>query len=359
MPALPPVGWPGIEQSIQTIVQLWQTTPDAYRGAEILPVEEAKYRNNPQFIKWDVVGAVSGETKPHNLGNDVARVEIPKLKTYIEETSHYRERITLHEQDLMELRNLGPADRTRMAGGLVARAMTTLRIRLAVRKENLRWNSLRGSIVLNENGVKRRITYGIAAPQTVGTRWDNRESSNPIEDIQDAILRFRATGGGAPELWMTQYVATLMAQNKNTQRLIRGTGYIGQIGALQVVQLLPLLIGGLDRINVYDQHWTPQNANGTAGTPQPFLSDEQVHLIAKSMMPGERIGEFASTPSIHNGGYENPRGGDYYFLDNHTNEPNPYLDVCAGVDGIPVWFHPEWVQNINVLDLDNPWNPLA
>jgi hypothetical protein len=335
---------------------MWQTVPDAYRGAEILPVEEVKYRGNAQFIKWDVLSAVSGQTKPHVLGNDVARVEVPKLATYVERTTHYRERITLNEEDLMNLRNVGAAERTRMAGGIVVRAMTTLRIRLAVRKENLRWDAIRGSIVLNENGVKRTITYGVAAPQTVSTRWDDREMSNPINDIQDAILRFRGTGGGMPELWMTFYVATLLSQNVKVQRLLRGTGFIGQIGPTQIVQLLPALIG-LDRINVYDIHWTPQNANGTAGDPQPFLSDEQVHLIAKSMMPGERLGEFASTPSIFNGGYENPKGGDYFFFDNNTDKPNPYLDVIAGCDGIPVLFHPEWIQNINVVDLDNLWVP--
>ena len=357
MPAMPPVGWPGID-TIQATVTLFQSTPDAYRGAELLPVEEQKYRNNPSLIKWDVVLPISGMTKAHNLGNSVARVEIPKLRTMVEETMHFREKITLNEQDLMNLRNLGPNDRTRMAGMIVTKAMNTLRLRLAQRKEWCRWEANRGSLVISENGVERIVTYGIAAPEVVPVFWDDRDLANPIADVQDAVLSFRATGGGAPELWMNGFVATLWSQNQHVQRLIRGTGYIGQIGPQQVTDLLAPFMG-LRRVVVYDEHWIPQNSNGTAGTPLPFISDEHVHLFCTSMIPGERMAEYASTPNMHNGGYENPRGGDYFFIDDHTMEPNPYLDVCAGFSGLPVWFHPEWTKVLKVYDSTNPWAPAA
>lgn len=195
MPAMPPVGWPGID-TIQATVTLFQSTPDAYRGAELLPVEEQKYRNNPELIKWDVVLPISGMTKAHNLGNSVARVEIPKLRTMVEETMHFREKITLNEQDLMNLRNLGPNDRTRMAGMIVTKAMNTLRLRLAQRKEWCRWEANRGSLVISENGVERIVTYGIAAPEVVPVFWDDRDLANPSRTYRTRCCRSEQRAAG-------------------------------------------------------------------------------------------------------------------------------------------------------------------
>lgn len=353
MAVIAPIGWPQPE-TIQTVTQLWQTSPELYKGGNLFPVEEEKYRNSPKVISWEQTGSIAGRTLAHQMGNDVARVTVPGFAGYNVKTSYYKERITLTEEDLTNLRNLGPADRSRMAGRMVMKAMTTLRVRLAVRKETLRWDAVRGSIVLNENGVKRTINYGVAAAQNVPTYWDNPSLADPIADIQDMILGFRATGGTNPVLWITQYVANLLSRNEVVRGLIRGTGYVGSISSTQVTGLLPMLVGGLGGIMVYDEHWTPDG-----GTPQPFLYDYQAIMIAQSALPGERIGEFASTPCIHNGGIDNARGGDFYFLDDHTGEANPYMDVVAGVYGIPVIFHPEWIQVWNVWDVNNPYDPLG
>lgn len=351
MAALPPIAWPTVS-TIQHVSQRWATSPDMFKGAELFPVEEEKYRNSPELIAWQTRKAISGMTRVHNMGSDPVRVPLTGVEKRSEYTAYFKEMITLDEESLTKLANLGTEDRTRRARRMVMDAMQQLRVRCATRKEWMRWEAIRGQIILNDDGKYREIDYEVPAITTVpsGVYWDNPELSDPMADLQDMARSFRGTGGARPIFWITQFLADLLSRNWKVRELIRGSGFVGQISNEQITGLLVSLTGGIGGIRVYDEMYIPEGAS----EPITFLNDWQITAVAQGP-PGERFAEFASTPCIHNGGIDSPRGGDFYFLDDQTDKPNPKMDVCGGVYGIPVIYHPEWTRTWNAFDPENPY----
>jgi len=117
-----------------------------------------------------------------------------------------------------------------------------------------------------------------------------------------------------------------------------------QIGSSNVGNLVLDLVGGIEAMVQYDEGYVSD-----ANVFTKFIPDNKVILVGSGAVT-ERLGEFASTPSLHNGGIDNATGGKFAGIDDSRAmaQANPYVEVFAGIYGAPVIFHPSWIVILTV-----------
>lgn len=343
-----PINWPSPE-AITGVAREFQADPTRFIGQGILPVETTKYNLTPDHISWDVLGPAKGMTSAHTLGADPKLVEARVLKTLAQKPAHFKEAQRLNERDLLLVRGLGTEDRTRMAGRLVTMAIEDLSLRVDTRVEWAIWQALQGRLVLNENGVKRTIDYGVPGGNKIdvsdgaGEYWSHADG-DPISDLQAALDKFDGTGAGRVRAFYNRSVAKLMSGNATVRDLVRQSAPVLQLGSSNVGSLVMDLVGGLEAMVQYDEGYVDD-----AGTFTKFIPDNKVILLGSGAAT-ERLGEFASTPSLHNGGIDGATGGKFAGIDDSRAmaQANPFVEVFAGIYGLPVLFHPDWIVVLTV-----------
>ena len=340
-----PINWPSPE-AITGVAREFQADPARFIGHGILPLETTKYNMSPDHISWDVLGAAKGMTTAHTLGADPALVTQRVLQTKVQKPAHWKEAQRINERDLLLIRNIGMDDGTRMAGRLVTQAVEDLSLRVDTRVEYTIWQALQGTLAINENGVKRTIDYGIPGGNKIdvasgsGEYWSHA-SGNPIGDLQSALDKFDGTGAGRVRCYYNRSVAKLMANNAVVRDLVKQSAPVLQLGSSNVGGLMMDLVGGIEAMVQYDEGYVSDG-----GTFTKFVPDNKVIMVGSG---AERIGEWASVPSLHNGGIDGATGGKFAGIDDQSgNRSNPYVEVFAGIYGLPVLFHPNWVVILTV-----------
>ena len=338
------LNWPGIEV-INRVVEEFPENPEGFVGQEILPLNVIGYADNGKTIQWDIRGPALGMVPAHSLNSDPKLMDFPVLKTKAMPTAYWSGRHRIGESDILNIRRLGTFGE-RLANDLVVDAIKTARTQVRTRVEYLRWQALQGAVAVNENGVKFSTNYEIPNANKVdvsdgaGEYWTH-ENADPIRDLQEATELFRGTGAGDPICYFNRKTAGYLSQNKKVRDLVTGSPLVTGTGVKQIGDLLLPLVGDLGRMVQYDRGYRASNGAWT-----PFIPDNKVILVGQGPM-GERLGEFASTPNLHNGGLD-PRPGEFYKPIDKTGEANPYYDVLGGIYGMPVIFHPNWVVVLTI-----------
>lgn len=328
-------------QSLTTIVRALPLNPK-YIGESILP--EADHYS--ETIEWDILGATGGMTLPHNLEADVKLIPYVPISHKSIATAYWKEASRINEKDLLYVRKL--TNIYERAGiDLVTDRTVMLNGRLDTRKEWCRWQALLGTLTINENGVIRTIDYEIPGANKVGppsTHWDNA-AADILGDLKTWIQLFRGTGAGNPRVYMNKKAAGYVGANSAIRDLIKQSQYALQVGIDTAPKLLLNLVGGLSEIITYDEGYIDSNGTNWG----PFIPDNKIILIANGPA-GEKFGEFKTTPSLHIGGISSPKPGKFAFIEDKTNEKNPYVDICTGQYGLPVIYHPSWIVVADVTD---------
>lgn len=343
-----PINWPSPE-AITGVAREFQADPKRFIGQGILPMEATKYNMTPDHISWDILGPATGMTLAHTLGADPSLVAARVLKTKDTKPAHFKEAKRLGERDLLLTRGLGTEDRTRMAGRLVTMAIEDLSLRVDCRVEWSIWQALLGTLVLNENGVKRTIDYAIPGANKInvsdgtGEYWSHADG-DPVADLMAALDLFDGTGAGRVRGYYNRSVSKLMSANANVRDLVKQSAPVLQIGSTNVGNLVMDLVGGLEAMVQYDEGYVSD-----AGVFTKFIPDNKLILVGSGPIT-ERLGEFASTPSLHNGGIDGASGGKFGGIDDSRAlaQSNPYVEVFAGIYGVPVLFHPDWIVILTV-----------
>lgn len=348
MDALASISWPGTDV-ITTVLRDFEPVVGSFRGAEFAPINASDFNNSPDVIKWEALGPITGMTNAHMLDANPRPIKFVPLKQYAERTTYWKESAIITETDLLHIRQAGDYSQ-RMADQIVMKRLRQLDMRTETRVEWLRWQALTGTLTINEFGVTRTIDYLIpggnkinANSGTGGAYWDVVADANPIKDLQTALLRFRGTNAAQPVLWINMQQALWLVQNAGMRDLVKQSSNLDRLDVNSVGKLIMPLVGGLAGIEIYDQGYISD-----AGVWTTFIPDTHAFLVAKSGLPGEKVMEFASTPSLHNGGIAGATGGKFSILEDFIGTKNPRVELTGGIYGVPVIYHPDHIVTLRV-----------
>lgn len=334
------INWPE-PQMITEVISEFQPNNANYVGSSLCPMNTTKWNNSPKIISWDILGAGGGMTYATNLGANPKMVKMTALKTKAMRTAYWKEFIRLDENDLLSVRNVGRADRERMAEKLVMMAVNRLDNRLFTRMEWLIWQMFSGNLSINENGVVRSISYEIPGGNfvTASPLWSDTANAKPVIDIQTWGQKFNDIGTELDVVYINNATAILLSQNASVQTLVRNYSTVLQIGAANVGKLIMQLAGVPGRIEVYDKGYKNDSLTYTR-----FIPNGKAYLFAVHVEEQGPFAEFASTPSLYNGGINGATGGRFVrTLDETQNIHKAHYDIMMGLYGLPVMYHPEWV----------------
>lgn len=332
-------------QLITEVISEFQPDPAEYMGLAKCPLETEKYNNSPKVISWDILGPGGGMTQAHSLGSNPRMVKQNALKTKSMKTAYWKEFIRLDEADLLEVRNVGPRFQERAAEELVMRSVNRLDNRLFTRMEWLVWQMFSGTLTLNENGVVRTINYEIPVSNQITpvTPWSN-PASDPVADIQGFAQVFSNIGTEISEIWINLQTAINLCNVTKVRDLVKNSTEVLKIGVDNIGQLIMTLAGCPGKIVIYDKVYLDDNLALTR-----FIPNGRAHVFARQVPSQGKFCEFASTPSLYNGGISGATGGRFVrTLDKTDDIHKAYYDIMMGFYGLPVMFHPEWVIKATV-----------
>lgn len=343
------IGWPSTE-AITRVVREWEPDPKTFIGSALLPLNTQDFNESPSAVTYDILAPAHGITHATALDADPRLVAPRKLSTKTVRPGYWREKKRIGERDLIRTRWVGPQDRERAGSRLVLHEMQELDLRVESLIEYTRWRALQGQLAINDDGILRTIDYEIPSDNKIdvgsngGKSWD-AEGADPIADIQDALDRFEATDVESVELFYNRGVAKLLAQNSVVRDLVKQSTLAVRLGSTNVGSMLAELIGEVAAMTTYNRGYFDADSN----TLQKFIDDGIVVMVGKGPST-EPLGEWASTPSLHNGGVDNASGGKFPMADYRGLEDTPpHIDLVNGIFGIPVLYHPERVVVLRVL----------
>lgn len=315
---------------LNEVVQAFEVDPSQHIGASILPQAETMY----QEVQWDERDADRGLTAPHVMGAD-PKVDIRQGSTKRRYTPiPFKETDLLKEDELLRARQLGTMAGTLDLSQEIARIARDRFNKTMARIEKLRWDTLNGSISINENGVVVGESFPVQSYSS-GDPWSDHAAATPLADFDAMKLMFRGTGASAAgaKAYMNQATANNLLENQNAAD-IKGFQNQNYVQLPYSVEELNKIMGarGLPEIVVYDEGYINES-----GTFTLFLPNNKVVVVGKRPA-GQNVGDFMSTPSLHNN-----RGG----------QPAPGYFSVIEVNGAPS----ETVGNVSMGQLGMGKNP--
>lgn len=336
-----PLSFPSTRE-ISHIVRNRSVDPKRFIGAGFCPVTDHYAKD----IEYDVLSASTGMTKAHNVGTDPKVVKLPGQTLKRMGTGYWKETYRINEAELLYTRQAGTINQ-RAGRDLVLKRALEFDDRLETRLEWLRWQPpVAGQLVVDENGVKYTVDYGMPAankPELVGNDlWSAKDTADPITNITTWLMLYRGTGARGVEAYFNMNVAGYLAKNAVIRELLKQTQYAMNLSADNIDKALKLLFPKLD-FTMYDEGYVDDNGNF-----QPFIPDDRF-VIRGQGQTNELVMDFASTISLHNGTLENPQPGKFAVIeDESAKQKNPHIDITVGIYGLPRLFHPNWIISAKV-----------
>lgn len=311
-------------------IRKWQPEPGMFIGGDMFPVED----HPVQAVEWDEYGPINGLASAHASGNKAKVVKHPIRKHHVERSLYFKEAMELTEEDVENIRQAGTYNQ--LAGEEEAmRMVETLGLRQEARLEHLRWSMMAGSVALDENGVKRTITYTLGSTPTAGQLWSLTSKADPIRDMQTWAKTFRGKTNGPLKVFYNRTIGEYLSQNERVRELIKRTSSVAELGPANVGNMLAPLVGGIESMTMYDEGYTTEG-----GVYTPFIAENKIFMVGRPVR-GQRLGAFKTTPSAHNGGLK-PRPGKFVITKDDLEKGDPpVFKVISGIKGVPILQHPD------------------
>lgn len=323
---------------IDGFVRAWQPDENMQIGGrtDLLPMKE----NLLPTIRWDEKGAINGMTPPISLDGNVPMLAMRTLTNRVEVPMYFAEQQQLGEEDFLNIRMAGSLNK--LAGqSIVDDGTEQLLVRLFTRIEWSRWQAMRGSLALDENCVKRTVTYATTSISNPSVLWSVVASADPIGNVQAWALLFRGKGSGPLRVYYNRKVATYLSQNASVIDKVKANGMAAKLGVMSIGEILNTLIGDVEFIQ-YDEGYL------VSGTFTPYIADNEIILV-KAPPGGQQLGAWVTTPTVRNGGIANPRPGRFGWRKDETqNEETPRYKYGVGIYGIPVLYFPQNVAKVQI-----------
>lgn len=311
-----------------------------YIGKKICPQTPVYSKD----IEYDVLHPSFGMTHAHQIGTNPKTVQLPKQETKRTGTAYWKETIRLDEEKLLYARQAGTLNQ-RAARDLVMQAGLQLDTRLENRLEWLVWQTLiAGTITIDESNVKYSVDFKLPDKVDISAdtalKW-TADTADPIEFLVALVQGYRGSGAKARTIYMNSVTAGLAIQSPKLIEMLKQSNFVGYLSPLNAVPALKLLIPDVDFV-IYDECYLDE-----ASQVQFFIPNYEI--VVYGDYPGDKVMDFASTISLHNGGIEKPQPGKFSIVeDESSRKKNPYVDVTVGLYGLPRVFHPEWIHRAKV-----------
>lgn len=325
--------------------------PGVFIGRDLFPDVDTYHEK----ILVDVVDAPTGMTSAHNLGAEPRIIKGLAQRRREYRTGYWKETRRWNEAELLYTRQLGTFNQ-RAGRDIINQGAIQLDNRLEVRKEWLRWQVLLGGVIsIDENGVQYTVDFGVPERNKIDltaggqTPWSDHQNANPVKDLLDIIQLFIGTGARPGTMYYNQVVANDLVQNAVLRDLLKQSTMIAQLNTANLPQVLKMFVPHLDFVQ-YDQGWADES-----GTFHFFVPDSHVVITG---VGSEKMGDFASTISLHNGGIDNPQPGKFAIVEDKSQaDKNPYIDLTVGQYGLPRLYHPNWIISLKVANRQNNYKP--
>jgi hypothetical protein len=297
-------------------------------------------------IEYDVLFPSFGMTSAHKIGTKPKSVQTPKQETKRSGTAYWKDTGRLDEEKLLFLRKAGTLNE-RAGRDAVMQLGLHQDTRLDVRIEWLVWQMLTQNLIdINENGVKFKVVFGLPAKKDISgdtqKKWTATATCDPIGFLISLIQEYRGTGAKARTVFMNSVTAGYALQSAKFIDMLKQSSFAGFLSPLNAIPALKLLIPNIDFI-IYDEGYLDDDQ-----TFVPFLEDGEV--VVYGDYPGEKVMDFGSTISLHNGGLDKPQPGKFSLIkDKSAEEENPYVDVTVGIYGLPRMYHPDYIRRAKVF----------
>lgn len=292
---------------LNTVVQEYEAQTENYKGAEILPETESM----SQKIQWDERDRERGMTAPHTMDSDPKLDKRQGSKTHEYEPIPFKESDLMKESEILKSRELGTLNGTINLSREIARIAKNRLDKTKARIEWLRWQTLRGQIAINENGVKVNETFGVQN-YTVLSDWDDLANATIIKDVNRLALMFRGTGASprGAKIYLNQTTMNWVLENQNQNDLkgFQNSNYLNLTYSVEEVNKI-LTARNLPTFEVYDEFWIDEDDN-----EQFFIPDAEI-IVVGARMKGQKVGDVCTTPSLHRTKNGMPAPGYFNLLE--------------------------------------------
>ncbi len=297
-------------------------------------------------IQYDVLEASFGMTQPHQIGTEPKTIQVPTIETKRFGTGYWKESVRINEAELLYARQAGTYNQ-RAGRDLVAQRSIHMDTRLETRLEWLVWQTVvNGLLDIKDKDVRYKVDYKIPNKNKIdiskdATRKWSHPDADPIADLNDWLLLYRGTGAKPKRAYFNATVAKVLSANNKFRELLKRYN-VQLTGLTNVAEGLKVLIPNLEFV-MYDEGYLDENK-----TFQMFIPDGQMVIIGD--YPSEKMMDFVSTMSLHNGGLDKPQPGKFALVEDKSQaEKNPYIDLTVGIYGLPRVFHPDWIVSVKVV----------
>lgn len=339
--------------ALDTVIQEYTAQTDDFIGAEILPEED----HYTQKVRWDEMDSDRGMTSPHAMGSDPKIDKRPGSNTKEFEAIPFKETDVVKENELLRARELGTL------GGVINLDREITHIAKArmdktkIRVEHTRWQCLRGTLSINENGVKVTETFPVQSFDST-VAWNTFATATPLKDFNAVKLLFRGTGASAQgaKAYLNETTCNWLLENQNAADLkgFQNQNFAHLPYSLEEINKI-LVARGLPMFVSYDKGYIDEDGNY-----QTFIQDGEVIVIGAR---NEKVGGWARTPTLHRNANGLPAPGYFSFLE-INGQPNsgsmsvdmqalgmgknPKIEHTGGVYGGPLLRFPRSVVRMIV-----------
>jgi hypothetical protein len=310
-----------------------------------------------QIIEWDELDFEVGMTAPHNMNSDPKVAGRKGSKTHRYTPLFFKETDVLKESDMLMPRAMGTIGGVIDLTQEIAEIAKTRVDKNLLRIEWLIWQTLKGHLEYNENGVRVDETFPVQT-QNALVDWDEPATATPIKDFQAMALRGRGIGGSFKKgtAYMNQTTANWLVNNRNDNDLwgyrnrdsVNATYSIEDVNKILVAQGCPV-------VEVHDEGYYDADENF-----QMALADGEVIVVGKRPA-GQTVGDVLLTPSLHHAAMA-AEGGDgrgFFSIIEVNDQPNPgavtiaqigagknpKVEITGGFYGGPRLLYPKSVIN--------------
>lgn len=263
------------------VVQNIRTDINSFRGAQLLTGGVDFKTELGLTIEYDVTYDDTGMTPPTGL-NDPSPVHNPPVVKHMSFTNQeWREKEPIDREKIATLRKPGSRLEQLWGEEYMVERLISLNGRLETRFEWMRWQCLKGSLIVPATLNKPSITidYGVPAANkpTAATLWTNFATADPLADIDEWILKFRGSGARPVKILANKKVDTYLKRNEKIRDLLKYTYGKDIVSANSIAYAIDQELNGL-QYEVYDGCYIDDKGN-----VYPYIPDNAIIILGQGM----------------------------------------------------------------------------
>jgi hypothetical protein len=340
---------------LDLVVQDYVAQTENFIGATILPETNSMH----QKVRWDERDHDRGMTNAHVMGTDPKVDRRMGSVTREYEPIPFKETDLFKEDEILRSRELGTLNQTLDLSREIARTAKNRLDKTRIRMEWLRWQTLLGSISINENGVKVNETFPVQ-PHDAAVAFSTVATAAPLKEFNAVKLKFRKTGASAQggKAYLNQTTANSILENQNANDLkgFQNANFTQLPYSIEEANKI-LSVRGLPELVVYDEGYIDENDD-----LQLFIPDGKIIVVGKRPA-GQTVGDWVSTPSLHRNVDGQPAPGYFSIVEVNGQSSeivgavsmsqlgqgkNPKVEITGGIYGGTRLIYPKSVVVMDV-----------